>query len=82
MLINNPQELASFVKERRQRLKLNQATIGKSVGVKQQTISNLESSPELVRLNTLYKILASLGLELHLIPKDEALKSSQWGEEW
>ena len=82
MLINNPKELATFVKERRQKLKLNQAAIGKSVGVKQQTVSNLENNPEFARLATLYKVLSSLGLELHLIPKEEALKNSKWSEEW
>ncbi len=85
MLIHSPNELVMLVSNQRKKLKLSQADIGQSVGLKQQTISNFEIKPEGTKLETLFNILSALNLDINITPKDENKKTStksKWKEEW
>lgn len=46
------------------------------------TVSAFESSPDKAKVETLFKILASMGLELHLSERLAPETSSGWQEEW
>lgn len=81
MLIHSPKELALLVINQRKKLKLSQAKVGKLVGIKQQTISEFELRPESTKLDTLFRILSALNLDLKLESKDEEAHSN-WKEEW
>jgi HTH-type transcriptional regulator/antitoxin HipB len=81
MLTHSPKELALVVINQRKKLKLSQAKVGKLVGIKQQTISEFELRPESTKLDTLFRILSALNLDLRLEPKDGE-KHSNWKEEW
>lgn len=83
MFIRSPKELALMVIKQRKKLKLSQAYVGKSVGLKQQTISDFENQPESTKMETLFHILSAVNLDLNVTPKDEKMPAQQqWKEEW
>lgn len=83
MLIHCPNELALAVANHRKKRKNSQKTVGNLVGLKQQTISNFENKPESTKLDTLFRILAAVNLEIHLLPRDKSIKEKYpWKEEW
>ncbi len=65
--------LALILKDRRKALGINQTTTGERVGVKQDTVSAFENNPDGTKLATLFKLLSSLDLELHIVPKNTPL---------
>jgi HTH-type transcriptional regulator/antitoxin HipB len=81
MILHSTQELAEYMRDRRKRQKLSQAEVGDRVGVKQATISSFENNPEGTKLETLFKLMSALDLELQVIPKDKAFNQG-WQEEW
>ncbi len=83
MFICSPKELALLIANRRKNLKLSQAAVGKLVGLKQQTISEFEKRPEGTKLDTLFRIISAVKLDITVLTKDEKTpKASQWNEEW
>lgn len=83
MLIRSPKELALQIINQRKKLKLSQAKVGKLVGLKQQTISEFEIKPESTKLDTLFRILSALNLDIKILKKNEADATKiQWKEEW
>ena len=83
MITRSPKELALLIISQRKKLKLSQAEVGKLVGLKQQTISEFEIRPESTQIDTLFRILSALNLDIQLFAKDEisAIKT-KWKEEW
>lgn len=83
MLINSPHELASFIANRRKRLKMSQAQAGERVGLKQQTISAFEIRPDSAQIDTLFRILSALNLDIQLFAKDAPSPTQlNWKEGW
>ncbi len=83
MFIRSPKELALLIESRRKKLKLSQAAVGKLVGLKQQTISDFEKKPDGTKLETLFKILSAVKLDLSVLSKEDTSPAkSQWNEEW
>lgn len=83
MIIHSPRELAMFVSSHRKKLKQSQATIASLVGLKQKLISAFENKPESVQLDTLFKILSAVNLDVRLTPKDKINKNKiNWKQEW
>jgi len=83
MYVRSAKELALLVMNQRKKLKLSQSKVGKLVGLKQQTISEFETRPESTQLDTLFRILSTLKLDIQLSLKDEIFPiKEQWREEW
>lgn len=81
--IRTPKEFALFVMSQRKKLKLSQSKVGKLVGLKQKTISAFENKPEKVQLETLFKILSALNLDIQISDKNiYDQKNSKWKDEW
>lgn len=78
--------LANAMREQRKAQKITQIETAKLVGIKQTTVSAFENTPEGTKLDTLFKLLAALDLELHVQARNSngELKSNtqQWNEEW
>lgn len=72
MLVHSPQELAKTVFSRRKQKKLSQANTAAAVGLKQTTLSKFEARPDTTQLATLFRILSSLELEMHILPKKKS----------
>jgi len=86
MQITSAKMLANALRDQRKAQQLTQTEAAKSVGVKQTTVSSFENAPEGTKLETLFKLLAALDLELHVQPRQAEPKSDsatpQWNEEW
>ena len=67
--IISPESLGSALREERRKKGLSQAAAGKSVGIDQPTVSKVEQGNSGTRLDTLFRLLAALDLELVLQPR-------------
>ncbi len=82
MYVRTPGELALQIVNQRKKLKLSQAEVGDLVGLKQQTVSDFENRPENTKIDTLFRILSALDLDIQLNTKNELNIKSKWSEEW
>jgi len=84
MNITRPQQLSTFIKEHRKKNGITQAEIATLVGIRVATISDFENKPESCKLETFFKILAALNLQMSVTTRDHALndKQNQWTEGW
>ncbi|TKB47984.1 helix-turn-helix domain-containing protein [Ferrimonas sediminicola] len=86
MKITTPEQLSSFLRDTRSNKNLSQGKVGSKVGIRQTTVSNFEQNPSSSKLDTVFKILSALELELEVRPRGEADSpmgsSSEWKEEW
>jgi HTH-type transcriptional regulator / antitoxin HipB len=81
MLIHSTQELAEFTRDYRKRKHLSQAEASDRVGLRQKTVSAFENRPESTKLETIFKLLSALDLEIHVVPKG-AVTFQEWDQEW
>jgi HTH-type transcriptional regulator / antitoxin HipB len=81
MLIHSTQELAEFTRDYRKRKRLSQSEASDRVGLRQKTVSAFESKPESTKLETVFRLLSALDLELHIVPRGEATFQG-WDQEW
>lgn len=83
MRIHSARDLALVIADRRKKLGLSQTQAGNLVGILQKTLSAFETKPENTKLDTFFRILSAMQLELQIIPKEKKEKSSiKWNEEW
>lgn len=83
MFIRSAKELALLVVSRRKELGLSQAEVADRVGLKQKTISTFENKPQSTKLETLFRILSAVNLDINGIAKDKANRVEKpWQEEW
>ncbi len=55
------------------------------MGIRQDTVSNFELNPNSTKLETFFKLLSALNLEMEIHPKDaknNLAHKSEWKEEW
>jgi HTH-type transcriptional regulator/antitoxin HipB len=74
-----PQQLGQSLKARRAKLQLSQTEVAAKVGMKQNTVSVLEISTPSSSVESLFKVISALGLELVVREKSKSPSSSQ---EW
>lgn len=79
MLIHSPSDLAQYYRDQRKLRGLSQAAIAEEVAVRQDTVSKFELKPDNVRLDTLFRLLAALDMEMHLAPRGQ---KKGWTEPW
>ena len=81
--VRSPKELALAVMSQRKKLKLSQLEVGKLVGLKQATLSAFENKPEGTQLETLFRILSALNLDIKISEKDAPqINKDKWKDEW
>jgi HTH-type transcriptional regulator/antitoxin HipB len=68
------------LRSRRKELGLSQIEVAARSGLQQKTVSSLENAPQRCAIDSLYKLLAALGVELVLQPRD--LPNIPDGEDW
>lgn len=68
-LIYSAKSLGSALKRRRKEKKLTQREVGKDFNIDQTTVSSIEQGAKGTRLETLFRILAALELEIVIKPK-------------
>ena len=83
MRVTSPTLLAAAVRDQRKISKLTQSEAAKQVGIKQTTVSDFELRPESTKLETLFKLLSALDLELHVVKRGSTLDDNKvWDREW
>ncbi|PFG52499.1 HTH-type transcriptional regulator/antitoxin HipB [Marinobacter sp. LV10R520-4] len=82
MKITSPEALSTAIKNARYHQDLSQQATASKVGVKQATVSNFENHPEKSRIETLFKLLSALDLELRVVERGASDPVIGWGEEW
>ncbi|OZC37468.1 transcriptional regulator [Marinobacter vinifirmus] len=82
MRITSPEMLAQALKNIRKERQLSQSVVADNVGLKQATISGFENKPGASRVETLFKLLTSLDLEMHLSERDAKNAEAGWDQEW
>jgi len=81
--INTASELSLFLKNERKQQQRTQAEVSSNIGIKQPTLSAFEKQSAQSRIDTLFKIVHELGLELHLSSNNDVDKDNpEWTEEW
>jgi HTH-type transcriptional regulator / antitoxin HipB len=80
MLITSAKQLAVSIRDHRKINHLSQSDVAEQVGLRQETISAFENHADRSKINTLFRILAALNLEIHLVPR--GTKTSGWDQEW
>jgi len=93
MKVTNSKQLSSYLKDVRLNTGLSQSKVGNKVGIRQDTVSNFEQNPDSTKLDTFFKILSALNLELDIKVRNSdltasspdgktALSEQEWNEEW
>ncbi len=79
MIIRSAKDLALYLNDQRKQLKMSQTEVADLVGLKQDTVSKFENSPDNSRIDTLFRILSALNLNISLVEKNqEAHEEIEW----
>lgn len=89
MKVTTSKQLSNYLKDARLAMKLSQSKVASKVGIRQDTVSSFEQNPDSTKLETLFKLLSSLNLELEVKPRAQDADSARttpetqdWKEEW
>jgi len=72
--ITSPEMLGKRLRQYRKEQGLSQSDAGKEFNITQKIVSNIESGLPGIQLATLFKLMSSLRLEIHLEPRDKNSK--------
>lgn len=73
-VIRSPKQLGSHLQNERLRRGLTQTALAELTGIGQKTISHTESGRTGTKLETVFSLLATLGLELQLVTRSKTPK--------
>lgn len=76
--IHTPRQLGQVLRGQRKTQRITQVEAAKSVGLLPKTVSKLELDPETATLESLFKLLSALQLELVVRSKSAQSSSSEW----
>ena len=79
--IISPESLGAALREVRKQKGLNQTATGKLVGIDQATVSKVEQGSGGTQLDTLFRLLSALELEITIQPRDK-IKDRNEGDDW
>ena len=68
-ITRTPLQLGSYIRQRRRELGLTQEALAAKIGLRQKTVSDIETSAAAARLDTILRTLAALELELLVRPR-------------
>ena len=68
-LARDPKQIGNIIRNARKRLKLTQAELANRTGVRQATISEIETGNSSARVASLLPVLAALDLEFRIAPR-------------
>jgi HTH-type transcriptional regulator/antitoxin HipB len=77
----SPVSLGHILRAARRKKGLSQAEAGKSVGIDQATISKIERGESNARVDTLFRLLAALDMEMILETRQKVSDKSE-GDNW
>lgn len=77
-VIRTPRQLAMVLNGHRKEIELSQKQAAEKVGMLPKTISALESGPEKCKIDSLFKLLSALEIEMVLQSKQARSKAAEW----
>jgi HTH-type transcriptional regulator/antitoxin HipB len=77
----SPESLGTVLREVRKQKGLNQTAAGKLVGIDQATVSKVEQGSGGTQLDTLFRLLAALELEMAIQPR-KRVEDNIEGDNW
>ncbi len=69
--VTSPENLGKVLRLYRKNQGLTQVEAGSKFNLPQKTVSRIEAGAAAVRLDTLFKYMSALGLEIHLEPRNQ-----------
>ncbi len=84
MKISTTKQLSAYLKDVRLDNHLSQTDVAKKVGLRQDTVSNFELRAETTKMDTFFKLLSALDLEIEIKPRNNKSSDDEmgWKEEW
>ncbi len=70
-LARTPQQLGNLIRRARKKRHLSQTELASLAGVRQETISLIETGNPAAKLETILAVLAALGLEFRITPRSK-----------
>jgi len=70
-LARNPQQIGNLVRRTRKKLGLSQSQLGEKTGLRQETISLIETGNPAAKLETILAVLAALDLEFRIVSRSK-----------
>ena len=70
-LARDPRQVGNLVRRARKKQGLSQSQLGDKAGLRQETISLIETGNPAAKLQTILGILAALDLELRIVPRSK-----------
>lgn len=70
-LARSPRQIGAFIRRTRKQLGLSQKQLGEKSGLRQETISMLETGSSTATLPTVLSVLAALDLEFRIAPRSK-----------
>lgn len=77
----SPKILGQILKSARTQKKLTQDQAGNFVGITQAMVSRFERGESNIRIDTLFRLMSALELELHVNPREEQAGQGE-GDNW
>lgn len=71
-LARSPKQLGTIIRRARKKHGLSQSALGAKAGLRQETISLIETGHPAARLDTLLAVLAALDLEFQIGPRSRS----------
>ena len=68
-IARTPQQFGQLIRRTRKKQGLNQTTLGEKSGLRQETISLIETGNPAAKLETILAVLAALDMELQVAPR-------------
>jgi len=83
MKITTTEQLSAYLRDIRLSENLSQSEIAKKVGIRQDTVSSFELKAASTKMETFFKILSALELDIEIISRNsEQSNDNDWPEEW
>ena len=71
--VTSPENLGKVLRHYRKNQGLTQVQAGSKFNLPQKTVSEIEAGVAGIRLNTVFRYMSALGLEMHLEPRNKLL---------
>lgn len=74
-LARTAKQLGSLLRRARKQMRLSQVELSEKAGLRQATISEIEAGNAGAKLDSILKVLATLKLELRIVPRSKGAAS-------
>lgn len=75
-LARNPKQIGSLIRRARKQRRWSQTQLGDKAGLRQETISLIETGNPATKLDTILAVLAALDLEFRIAPRTKGQASA------